>query len=62
LTEATPRQPRRLYGRRRGRPLRQGRRRLAESLLPRIAVTLPDEDLLDPAALFCRSTLGEFRV
>jgi len=43
---------RRLYGRRRGRPLRQGRRRLAESLLPRIAVTLPDQRPLDPRPLF----------
>jgi tRNA (guanine-N7-)-methyltransferase len=32
--------------------LRQGRRRLAESLLPRIAITLPEEGLLDPLTLF----------
>jgi tRNA (guanine-N7-)-methyltransferase len=52
LTEAPPLQARRLYGRRRGRPLRQGRRLLAESLLPRIAVALPDQRRLDPATLF----------
>jgi tRNA (guanine-N7-)-methyltransferase len=56
LTEAAPHSAHRLYGRRRGRPLRQGRRRLAESLLPRIAVTLPaplpDQLLLDPQTLF----------
>ena len=44
--------PQRVYGRRRGRPLRQGRRLLAESLLPRIAITLPDEGPLDPLTLF----------
>ncbi len=44
--------PRRLYGRRRGRPLREGRRRLAETLLPQIAITLPAEGALDPRTLF----------
>ena len=44
--------PRRVYGRRRGRPLRQGRRRIAESLLPQLAITLPEHDTLDPQALF----------
>ena len=43
---------RRVYGRRRGRPLRQGRRVLAESLLPRIAIILPDRGPLDPKRLF----------
>ena len=43
---------RRVYGRRRGRPLRQGRRILAENLLPRIAITLPDPRPLDPTTLF----------
>jgi tRNA (guanine-N7-)-methyltransferase len=52
LTESPPRQARRLYGRRRGRPLRHGPRQLSESLLPRIAVTLPDQRLLDPRTLF----------
>jgi tRNA (guanine-N7-)-methyltransferase len=51
LTEASP-SARRVYGRRRGRPLRQGRRRLAGALLPRIAVNLPDEGPLDPLTLF----------
>lgn len=44
--------PRRVYGRRRGRPLRQGRRRLAESLLPQTAIALPDQRPLDPSTLF----------
>src|SRR5271170_1158270 len=48
----TPPTPSRLYGRRRGRPLRQGRRRLAESLLPQLAITLPQEGPLDPKTLF----------
>lgn len=52
MTEVEIAQQRRLYGRRRGRPLRQGRRRLAEGLLPRIAITLPDQRLLDPRTLF----------
>jgi len=52
LTEATPGSARRLYGRRRGRPLRQERRGLTTSLLPRIAVALPDQRLLDPRSLF----------
>jgi tRNA (guanine-N7-)-methyltransferase len=43
---------RRVYGRRRGRPLRQGRRVLTESLLPRIAITPPREGVLDPTTLF----------
>jgi tRNA (guanine-N7-)-methyltransferase len=52
LTDAAPHSAHRLYGRRRGRPIRQGRRRLAESLLPQIAITLPDHRLLDPQTLF----------
>lgn len=52
MTEAAPQPDRRLYGRRRGRPLRPGRRRLTESLLPQIAITLPREGPLDPETLF----------
>jgi tRNA (guanine-N7-)-methyltransferase len=45
--------PRVLYGRRRGRRLRPGQRRLEETLLPELAVALPPEGaLLDPARLF----------
>jgi tRNA (guanine-N7-)-methyltransferase len=44
--------PRRIYGRRRGRPLRPGQRHLHESLLPRLAVTLPETGGLAPASLF----------
>ena len=43
---------RRIYGRRRGRPLRPGQRRLHESLLPQLAITLPETGALDPATLF----------
>jgi tRNA (guanine-N7-)-methyltransferase len=44
--------PRRIYGRRRGRPLRPGQRHLHETLLPRLAVSLPETRPLDPASLF----------
>jgi tRNA (guanine-N7-)-methyltransferase len=47
-----PTLPPRLYGRRRGRPLREGRRRIAESLLPQLTIDLPELGLLDPQALF----------
>src|SRR5579863_9732932 len=43
---------RRVYGRRRGRPLRPGRRRLNESLLPQLAISLPEQGALDPQTLF----------
>jgi len=36
-------QDERLYGRRRGRPLRPGRQRLVETLLPRLALSLPED-------------------
>lgn len=43
----------RLYGRRRGRPLRPGRRRLLRELLPEIRIPLPPPgQMLDPARLF----------
>jgi tRNA (guanine-N7-)-methyltransferase len=41
-----------VYGRRRGRPLRPGRRALLAELLPRLAVELPPSGTLDPEALF----------
>jgi tRNA (guanine-N7-)-methyltransferase len=41
-----------LYGRRRGRPLRLGQRELFATLLPRVALTLPDSGPLDPYRLF----------
>jgi tRNA (guanine-N7-)-methyltransferase len=40
------------YGRRKGRPLRKGRRSLYETLLPRLLVELPGNAALDPATLF----------
>src|SRR5947209_16362514 len=42
----------RLYGRRRGRPLRAGRRRTKDALLPRLAIELPEGGTLDPFGLF----------
>lgn len=42
-----------LHGRRRGRPLRPGRRRLLAELLPKVGIELPaDGRALDPRALF----------
>jgi tRNA (guanine-N7-)-methyltransferase len=51
LTDASPRHSR-LYGRRRGRPLRPGQRRLTETLLPKLAIPLPPTGRLDPVTLF----------
>jgi tRNA (guanine-N7-)-methyltransferase len=47
-----PGQRRILYGRRRGRPLRRGQQGLIDTLLPRLAVTLPRTGTLDPVRLF----------
>src|SRR4051794_36886399 len=44
--------PRRIYGRRRGRPLRPGQRQLQQDLLPQLTVRLPEAGPLDPAGLF----------
>ncbi len=55
MTDAGAPENRRVYGRRRGRPLRQGRQRLTETLLPRVAITLGDEGRLDPSSLFADS-------
>jgi tRNA (guanine-N7-)-methyltransferase len=42
-----------LHGRRQGRPLRPGRRRLLRELLPEIRIALPPPgEMLDPASLF----------
>ncbi|MDE2166055.1 MAG: tRNA (guanosine(46)-N7)-methyltransferase TrmB [Alphaproteobacteria bacterium] len=43
---------RRVYGRRRGRKLRAGRRALMATLLPHLGVELPAAGLVDPRALF----------
>lgn len=49
--------PRRwIYGRRRGRKLRPGRRALMETLLPRLRVTLPTTGAFDPRAVFPAAT------
>jgi tRNA (guanine-N7-)-methyltransferase len=50
--EMTAAPARRIYGRRRGRPLRPGQLRLHETLLPQLAVTLPGTGVFDPALLF----------
>jgi tRNA (guanine-N7-)-methyltransferase len=44
--------PPRLYGRKRGRPLRPGQRGLIEELLPRLAIRFPACGEVDPGALF----------
>src|SRR5271156_735193 len=46
-----PRQPL-LYGRRRGRALRPGRKALIGELLPRLSVAIPGSGELDPQLLF----------
>ena len=43
---------RRLYGRRRGRPLRHGQEQTKAALLPRLAIALPQQGQLDPRGLF----------
>ncbi|MBU6507751.1 MAG: tRNA (guanosine(46)-N7)-methyltransferase TrmB [Alphaproteobacteria bacterium] len=42
---------RRIYGRRRGRKLRAGRRALMDTLLPRVRIVLPPTGTVDPRAL-----------
>ena len=44
--------PRRVYGRRRGRPLRAGQQQTKDALLPRLAIALPERGPLDPLTLF----------
>ncbi len=44
--------PARFHGRRRGRPLRKGRSRLIETLLPDLSIRLPEAGTLDLSALF----------
>lgn len=59
MTDANPKETpdgNRSFGRKRGRPLRAGRRRLFEELLPKIAVPPPAaETPIDPVALFDES-------
>lgn len=52
VNEDPPEYRNRLYGRRRGRPLRKGRQRVRDALLPRLAVALPAWGPLDPFSLF----------
>jgi tRNA (guanine-N7-)-methyltransferase len=46
---------RRLYGRRRGRALRQGQRALLRDFLPRLSIALPERGRVDPGRLFAAS-------
>jgi tRNA (guanine-N7-)-methyltransferase len=43
---------RRFYGRRKGRPLRQGQQHVIDTFLPRLAIGLPKAGKLDPRSLF----------
>jgi tRNA (guanine-N7-)-methyltransferase len=45
---------RRFYGRRKGRPLRKGQQHLIDTLLPHLAIALPESGKLDPRSLFAR--------
>jgi tRNA (guanine-N7-)-methyltransferase len=49
--EPTPNRQR-LYGRKRGRPLRAGQHLLTQELLPQLAIDLPVSGAIDPAHLF----------
>jgi tRNA (guanine-N7-)-methyltransferase len=54
-TDATQDSSRRLYGRRKGRPLRKRKSSLIDTLLPGLAIPVPQPgERLDPAALFAR--------
>lgn len=55
---AAPHAQRLLYGRRAGPKLRPARKRLLEELLPRLAIALPADGLLEPRALFPRPVEG----
>jgi tRNA (guanine-N7-)-methyltransferase len=50
--DATIPEQRRFYGRRKGRPLRKGQQSHVDTLLPRLAIALPESGKLDPRALF----------
>ncbi len=52
MPEANAHEDRRFYGRRKGRPLRKGQQQLIDTLLPRLAIALPEAGKLDPRALF----------
>ena len=52
IADAAPQRRRVLYGRRRGRRLRPGRRDALDSVLPRIEIALPRPGALDLRALF----------
>ncbi|HEX4114068.1 MAG TPA: tRNA (guanosine(46)-N7)-methyltransferase TrmB, partial [Stellaceae bacterium] len=62
MTDDTPQPgaPRRrmIYGRRRGRKLRQNQAGLMTTLLPRLRFAVPESGALDPRALFPAETTG----
>jgi tRNA (guanine-N7-)-methyltransferase len=49
---AYPADPNRLYGRRKGRPLRMRKSGLMQTLLPHLQITLPAAGMVDPATWF----------
>src|SRR6185312_14127635 len=55
MPDARDFEARRFYGRRKGRPLRKGQQQLIDTLLPRLAIALPDNGKLDPRSLFSRN-------
>lgn len=52
MPEASAHEDRRFYGRRKGRPLRKGQQQLIDTLLPRLAIALPEAGRLEPRTLF----------
>jgi tRNA (guanine-N7-)-methyltransferase len=52
MPDARDFEDRRFYGRRKGRPLRKGQLQLIDTLLPRLAIELPETGKLDPKSLF----------
>src|SRR5262245_18694654 len=46
---------RRFYGRRKGRPLRKGQQHLIDTVLPRLAIELPENGKIDLRTLFAHN-------
>lgn len=53
-----PRKASRLFGRRRGRPLRARKATLMQDLLPQLELAIAEGERLDPAALFAKTKSG----
>jgi len=55
MTDSLPDSSKRLYGRRKGRPLRKRKTELLDTLLPSLEIPIPQPgDRIDPQALFAR--------